>query len=194
MIATHRADYADRMRMMSLHGISRDAWKRYTSDGSWMYDVIDTGYKYNMTDVAAALGIGQLAKCHRFWDARREIALRYNEAFADLPEVRTPFESPEVDHSWHLYVIQLELDRLKITRNEFIDLLKAANIGTSVHFIPLHRHSYYRERFGYRSSDFPCASRAFERIITLPLYPRMTSADVDDVISAVRNIVVRNRR
>ena len=194
MIATADADYADRMRMMSLHGISRDAWKRYTSDGSWMYDVIDTGYKYNMTDVAAALGIGQLAKCYRFWDARRDIAARYHEAFADLPEIQTPAESPDSDHSWHLYVIQLELDRLRITRNEFIDLLKAANIGTSVHFIPLHRHSYYRQRFGYRPADFPCASGAFERIITLPLYPRMTSSDVDDVIAAVRSIVARNRR
>jgi dTDP-4-amino-4,6-dideoxygalactose transaminase len=194
MIATDNAELSDRMRMMSLHGISRDAWKRYTSEGSWFYDVVDTGYKYNMTDVAAALGIGQLAKQHAFWEARRRIAARYNEAFADLPEIRTPVARPEVEHSWHLYVIQLDLDRLRIGRDAVIDALKTANIGTSVHFIPLHLHSYYRHRFGHCRSDFPRASAAFDRILTLPLYPRMTEADVEDVISAVRTVIVENRR
>jgi perosamine synthetase len=194
MATTENSEWADRMRMMSLHGISHDAWKRYTKEGSWYYEILYPGFKYNLTDIAAAIGIEQLKKCDRFWEARRRIASMYDNGFADLPEIHTPVCRPDMQHAWHLYVIQLELERLRITRNEFIEELKKANIGTSVHFIPLHLHPYYRDTFGYKPQDFPKASAVFERIISLPIYPKMTDADVQEVISAVRKIVREYRR
>ena len=194
MITTENDGYADRMRIMSLHGISKDAWKRYTAEGSWYYEILSPGYKYNLTDIAAALGIGQLKKCDRFWETRRRIAAIYDEGFADLPEIGTPVCQPGVQHAWHLYVIQLELERLRITRNEFIEALKKEHIGTSVHFIPLHLHPYYRDTFGYKAQDFPNASSVFGRIVSLPIYPKMTPADVQSAIEAVRKIIRQYRR
>jgi len=182
------------MRVMSLHGISKDAWNRYSAEGSWYYEIISPGYKYNMTDLAAAMGIAQLKRCDAFWEGRRTIAERYNEGFADVLEIRRPACRHDVQHSWHLYVIQLELERLRIDRNHFIEALKKENIGTSVHFIPLHLHPYYRNAFGYRPEDFPVASAAFHRIVSLPIYPKMTDADVDRVIGAVRTIIQEYRR
>lgn len=189
MITTDNDDYAEKMRIMSLHGISKDAWKRYTAEGSWYYEIQYPGYKYNMTDIAAAMGIQQLRKCDRFWEIRRQYAALYHDGFSDLPEITTPVVQNNVQHAWHLYVIQLDLERLRITRNEFIELLKKENIGTSVHFIPLHLHPYYRNTYGFKPSDFPNATGAYERIISLPLYPRMTEDDVQSVIEAVRKIV-----
>ena len=180
--------------MMSLHGISHDAWKRYTKEGSWYYEVLHPGFKYNLTDIAAALGIEQLRKCDGFWQARKGIAAIYDKAFGDLKEIQTPVRQPDIEHAWHLYVIQLNLERLKVTRSQFIEALREEGIGTSVHFIPLHRHPYYRDNFGYQPSDFPNASSAFERIVSLPIYPKMTEADVESVIGAVRKVVKLNRR
>jgi len=194
MITTENDAYADHMRIMSLHGISNDAWKRYTSEGTWYYEILYPGYKYNLTDIAAAIGIEQLKKCDSFREARNRIAAIYNEAFTNLPEIRTPVCRPDVLHSWHLYMIQLEPERLHISRNQFIEALKKENIGTSVHFIPLHLHPYYRNTFGYKPTDFMNASAVFERIVSLPIYPRMTEADVQDVIGAVTNIVSKYRR
>lgn len=194
MITTENVEYANRMRTMSLHGISKDIWKRYSSEGSWYYEILYPGYKYNLTDIAAAIGIEQLKKSDRFYEARRQIAIRYNEEFADLSEITTPVISDDVQHSWHLYVIQLNLNRLRITRNEFIENLKEENIGTSVHFIPLHLHPYYRQTFGYQLDDFPNAKTLFERIISLPIYPKMNEADVDHVAQAVRKIIELYRR
>lgn len=194
MATTNNPEWADRMRIMSLHGISKDAWKRYTSEGSWYYEVLYPGYKYNLTDIAAAIGIEQLKKCDRFVEARRRIASMYHESFADLPEIRRPGCGPDVQHAWHLYVIQLELERLRITRNEFIEALKKENIGTSVHFIPLHLHPYYRNTLGCKPQDFPNASAVFERIVSLPIYPKMTAGDISRVIDAVRSIVLQYRR
>lgn len=194
MISTENEGYADRMRMMSLHGISRDPWRRHTAEGSWYYEILRPGYKYNLTDIAAAIGIQQLKKCDRFWQVRQRYANLYSLGFRDLPEVTVPHVSEEVQHSWHLYVIQLDLQRLRITRSEFIELLKKENIGTSVHFIPLHLHPFYRQTYGYRPEDFPTATRIFERTISLPLYPKMTETDVRDVIEAVRRIVAQYRR
>src|SRR5437867_2037373 len=194
MVTTNHPEWADRMRMMSLHGISKDAWERYTAEGSWYYEILASGYKYNMTDIAAAIGIEQLKKCNRFWEARCRFAARYDEGFADLPEIRRPVCRPDVDHAWHLYVIQLEMDQLRISRNDFIEALKKEGIGTSVHFIPLHLHPYYRKTFGYRPQDFPVASALFERIVSLPIYSRMSDSDVDRVIHAVMKIVTQNRR
>ncbi len=194
MITTDNDEYAEKMRIMSLHGISKDAWKRYTAEGSWYYEILYPGYKYNMTDIAAAIGIQQLRKCDRLWELRKRYAGLYNDGFSDLTEISRPVIIEGAQHAWHLYVIQLNLEGLKINRNEFIELLKKENIGTSVHFIPLHLHPYYRKTFGYKPSDFPNATSVYERIISLPLYPRMTERDVADVIEAVRAIIGQNRK
>jgi perosamine synthetase len=194
MATTENPEWANRMRMMSLHGISHDAWKRYTKEGSWYYEILDPGFKYNLTDIAAAIGIEQLKKCDEFWQARQRIAMNYSKAFADLKQIQLPICQNEIQHAWHLFVIQLILERLKIDRNQFIDALREKEIGTSVHFIPLHLHPYYRDKFGYKPEDFPNASAAFERIISLPIYPGMAEANVRDVIVAVRQIVQEYRR
>src|SRR5215831_18054822 len=194
MATTENSEWAQRMRMMSLHGISHDAWKRYTKEGSWYYEILYPGFKYNLTDIAAAIGIEQLKKCNDFWEARQRIAMNYAKAFADLQEIQLPTCRNAVQHAWHLFVIQLNLERLKINRNQFIEALRDKEIGTSVHFIPLHLHPYYRNKFGYKPEDFPNASKAFERIVSLPIFPGMTEANVRDVIVAVRHLVQEYRR
>lgn len=194
MATTDNQDWADRMRIMSLHGISRDAWKRYTAQGSWSYEVLCPGFKYNLTDVAAGLGIEQLKKSDHFWKVRSHYAALYHEGFKDVPEILPPLAMDGLQHAWHLYVIQLDLERLRIGRNEFIELLKKYNIGSSVHFIPLHLHPHYRNTFGYRPDDFPHASAVFERIVSLPLYPKMKEEDISYVIHVVREIVEHYRR
>jgi perosamine synthetase len=194
MATTEISEWAQRMRMMSLHGISHDAWKRYTKEGSWYYEVVSPGFKYNLTDIAAAIGIEQLKKCDQFWKARQRIATIYEKAFADIEEIQIPRCRKDVQHAWHLFVIQLNLEHLKINRGQFIEALREKEIGTSVHFIPLHLHPYYRDKFGYKPGDFPNASAAFERIVSLPIYPKMTEGDVERVVKAVRKIVLENRR
>jgi perosamine synthetase len=194
MVTTENDEYADRIRIMSLHGISRNAWNRYAAEGSWYYEILQPGYKYNMTDIAAALGIEQLKRCHAFRDIRHGIAQEYNRGFAGLREIVTPVSRPDVEHAWHLYVIQLQLERLRIDRAQFIEALKAEKLGTSVHFIPLHLHPYYRDRWGYAPDDLPQANAVFQRTISLPIYPGMTDEDVQDVIGAVQNICAANRR
>jgi perosamine synthetase len=189
MATTDNGEWARRMRMMSLHGISLDAWDRYTDEGSWYYEIIRPGYKYNLTDIAAALGIEQLKRCDEFYEARRRIAARYNEAFAELPQIQIPTCASDVQHAWHLYAIRLNMDRLKIDRRDFIKALKQQNIGASVHFIPLHLHPFYRDTFGYRPGDFPQASAVYERLVSLPIYPMMTDRDVGRVIDAVTTLV-----
>jgi len=193
MITTDNDEYAERMRIMSLHGISKDAWKRYTAEGSWFYEVLYPGYKYNLTDIAASIGIEQLKKCRRFCDARTTIAAEYSEAFADLAELSPPVWRPEVDHAWHLYVVQLDQARLSISRSEFIEALKRAKIGTSVHFIPLHLHPYYRAE-ARAPMALPRATAAYERIVSLPIFPSMTPTDVGDVITTVRATINASRR
>jgi perosamine synthetase len=194
MATTDNPEWASRMKMMSLHGISHDAWKRYTKEGSWYYEVLRPGFKYNLTDISAAIGVEQLKKCTAFGAARQRIAMSYDEAFADLAEVQTPLCKPDIEHAWHLYVVQLELEHLKIDRNQFIEALRENGIGTSVHFIPLHLHPYYRDHFGHRPDDFPNATKAYCRIISLPIYPKMTPANVNQVIDAVKNIAQQHRR
>jgi perosamine synthetase len=194
MVTTDNDRWAERIRMMSLHGISRDGWTRYSASGSWCYDILAAGFKYNLTDIAAAIGIEQLKKSARFRGARAAIARRYDEAFAAMPEIRVAARSPKAEHAWHLYVIQLNLERLRIGRAEFIEALRSRNIGTSVHFIPLHLHSYYRESFGYRPDEFPQASAAYQRIVSLPIFPMMSPEDVSDVIEAVAATVEEQRK
>jgi perosamine synthetase len=190
MATTRRAELADRMRMMSLHGISRDAWKRYTAEGSWRYEILDAGYKYNLTDVAAALGLVQLAKCDRMREARRRIASQYDAAFAGVPGLRVPVCRPDREHAWHLYVVRIDRSSARVSRDRFIERLKQAGIGTSVHFIPLHLHPYYRNRDGCRPEDLPVATSAFEEIVSLPIYPRMSDTDLADVVAAVKHALV----
>jgi len=194
MLTTENPDYARRATLMGLHGISKDAWKRYSAEGSWFYEVEEPGYKYNMPDLAAALGLVQLRRCDELWAARAAIAARYDTAFADLPEVATPVVSPDVQHAWHLYIIRLELDRLDIDRAAFMRELHALNIGTSVHFIPLHLHPYYRRATGHQPDDFPAAMGVYQRVVSLPIYPSMDDQAVDDVIAAVRTVVARHRQ
>jgi dTDP-4-amino-4,6-dideoxygalactose transaminase len=188
MLVTNDEDFADRARMMSLHGLSRDAWKRYTASGSWRYDVVAPGFKYNMTDIAAALGLTQLAKAKRMWERRAAIAARYSAAFDSIPSLQIPITRPDVVHSWHLYILRLNLEELVISRDSFIEELNVRGIKTSVHFIPLHSFTYFRETYGYREEDFPVATREFQRIISLPIYPAMSDEDVEDVVEAVRDV------
>ncbi len=194
MATTENAEWADRMRMMSLHGISKDAWKRYSAEGSWYYEICSPGYKYNLTDIAAAIGIEQLRKCDQFWTQRQHYAALYHRAFREVPAIAVPPFAEEAQHSWHLYVIQLQTEQLRISRSQFIELLKEQQIGTSVHFIPLHLHPYYRDGFHYRPEDFPNASAAFERIVSLPIYPRMTEADVRYVGDTVSTVIRKHLR
>ncbi len=195
MATTENGEWAERMRILSLHGISRDAVNRYTPEGSWYYEICYPGYKYNLTDMASALGIAQLRKCHKFREIRHRYAKFYNEAFKEIPELTIPHVNESIEHAWHLYVIQLNLEKLRIGRDQIIDLLKERGIGTSVHFIPLHLHPYYRNNNMYSSSkNFSVANQVFTRIISLPIYPKMTDVDVQYVIENVTGLVQQYRR
>jgi dTDP-4-amino-4,6-dideoxygalactose transaminase len=189
MILTDDDEVADRCRIMSLHGISRDAWKRYTATGSWAYEILAPGFKYNLSDVAAALGLAQLAKLERMWRRRQDIARRYDEAFAGCPELELPARADTNQHAWHLYPLRIHAARLHLDRAAIIEDLRKRRIGTSVHFIPLHAHPYYRETYGFLPEDFPVAWREYQREISLPIYSRMSDADVGDVINAVLETV-----
>jgi len=194
MICTNDAAIAARCRIMALHGISKDAWKRYTAEGMWYYEIVAPGFKYNMTDVAAAMGIVQLRKAQKMLARRQEIARRYNEAFSSIPQLQVPHDNPEMQHAWHLYMLRLNLEQLRIDRAQFLIELKNRNIGSSVHFIPLHIHPYYRETYGYKPEDFPVAYREYRREISLPIYSKMSDQDISDVIAAVVKIVDTNVR
>ncbi len=194
MVTTDDAELADKVRVMSSHGMSRNAWNRYTATGSWFYEVLYPGYKDNMTDIQAALGISQLAKLERMQGIRRDIAAMYQAAFKTMPELEIPVELDYARHAWHLYIIKLNLATLSIDRAQFIEELKAEQIGTSVHFIPVHFHPYYRDTYGYQPGDFPQAEAVYERIISLPLYPKMSEQDAQDVIEAVKRVIARSRR
>jgi len=189
MLTTRDLELAQRVRVLSLHGISRDAWKRYGPDGSWRYDILDAGYKYNMTDLAAALGRHQLEKLPRFLKRRAELAEQYKNVLAHLP-VKHPTVLPHVESAWHLYPVQVQSPRL--SREQLISTLRAENIGTSVHFIPLHLMSYYQRRFGYQVGDFPVAETVFNQIVSLPFFPRMTDSDIERVGFAMRKTFVES--
>lgn len=194
MVTTEDDAWAERMRIMRLHGISKDAWKRYTAEGSWRYEIVAPGFKYNLTDMQSALGLSQLAKCHSMWLRRSLLAERYSEALSSLDALELPTVRAEAQHAWHLYVIRICPGELSIHRDRVIEELKQRGIGTSVHFIPLHLHPYYRERWNYRRGDFPVAEDYFDRCISLPLYPSMSDEDQGRVISALTEIVTRYRR
>jgi dTDP-4-amino-4,6-dideoxygalactose transaminase len=185
---------AERLAILSLHGMNRDAWKRYTAAGSWYYEVTMPGYKYNLSDVLAAIGIGQLERFDEFQRLRHALVARYHERLGAIPEIGLPVTREGIGHAWHLYPIALDLERLTIDRARFIQELRAENIGTSVHFIPIHRHPHFRDSLRLDAASFPVAERAYERAVTLPLFPRMSARDVDDVCDAVGKVVAHFRR
>ena len=193
MLTTNDAELAERVRVLSLHGISADAWKRYSKEGSWFYEVRYPGFKYNMTDIQAALGLHQLAKLDAFVERRTDIAARYTRAFADLDALVTWAAHPGVHHAWHLYPIRLQRGRLRIDRGQFIEALTAKGIGASVHFIPVHLHPFYQERFGCRRGNLPITERIYDGLISLPLFPSMTDDEVERVIAAVHSIAAEHR-
>ena len=194
MVATFDPEQARRIRILRLHGIDKDPWKRYTKEGSWFYEVVEAGYKYNMTDPQAALGLVQLRRADALHRERAGLAEAYRAAFDGIEGVRPLRLHPERQHAWHLFVILLDLERLTLDRDAFIRELARRGVGTSVHFIPLHRHPYYRDTFGLRAEDFPACEHAFRRQISLPLFPGMTREDVAHVIGAVRDLLVEHRR
>ena len=186
--------FLERARVVSLHGMSRDAWKRYDKGGSWFYEVVLPGFKYNMTDIQAAIGRVQLQRLASFQARRREIVRRYAEAFADCDALELPVERPHVEHAWHLYVLRLRPDALRIGRDAFIAALTERNIATSVHFIPVHLHPYYRDKYGFTPDQFPIAHAHYRRALSLPLHPRLTDDEVADVCDAVLDVVEKHRR
>jgi dTDP-4-amino-4,6-dideoxygalactose transaminase len=194
MLTTENAEWAERMRLMSLHGISKDAWKRYSSEGSWYYEVLAPGFKYNLPDLAAALGIVQLARSEEMLKRRRAIAARYQSAFAQNPALDLLATHAERGHAWHLFVIRLVTERLRAGRDQFIQELRDLGIGTSVHFIPLHTQPYYRDAFGYAPDDLPAAVDCYRRSISLPIYSKMTQNDVERVIAAVTDLTTKFAR
>jgi perosamine synthetase len=194
MACTNNDEYADRMRMMSLHGVSRDAWKRYTGEGSWYYEIIAPGFKYNMTDIAAAIGIHQLRKADLFHQRRKNIVGQYRELLTPVEEIILPTAQRNRDHSWHLFVIRLKLDRLQIDRAQFITELRERGVSVSVHWMPLHMHPYYRDTYGFSVQDLPVAASLYPEIVTLPLYPDMSAGNVRQVCDAIKDIIRLKRR
>ena len=189
MLTTDDAALADRCRRLTLHGMSRDAWQRYTAQGSWYYEVVEPGYKQNMTDIQASLGIHQLRRLDEFTRVRQRYAGLYDAALRPLAAVSVPVRQPDRTHTFHLYPIRLATERLTLDRAAFIQQMTQRNIGTSVHFIPVHLHPYYRETLGYAPEDFPNATRIYEGLVSLPLYPAMTPDDIEYVHRAVREII-----
>lgn len=186
MLVTRDAALARRAKVMRLHGMSRDAFDRFTATvPSWYYEIVAPGFKYNLTDIAAALGLHQLAKARAFQARREAIARQYDAQLAGLPLLTPPRPQAGDQHAWHLYVVRLD-DGAAVGRDAFIERLFAAGIGCSVHYIPLHRHPYWRERYALDAAQFPASERAYERMASLPLYTRMSDGDVQRVVAAVR--------
>ena len=188
MLVTDDDAVAARARLMRLHGISSDAWNRYGAGGRWAYEVAEAGFKYNLTDLAAAIGLVQLERVDDLAEQRTQIAARYDAAFAETAMLEIPPRRDGDRHAWHLYVVRLDLDALTVDRGEVIEQLGAAGIGASVHFIPLHLHPHYQRTYGYRPGDFPTAERIFERSISLPIWPGMTARQVDRVAATLLDI------
>ena len=188
MAITNNEGYANMIKIMALHGMSRDAWKRFSDSGYKHYQVLYAGYKYNMMDIQAAIGIHQLPRIEKYWERRQEVWNKYNKAFADLPVFTPAPIEPDTKHAYHLYTLLLDTDNpnLKMTRDEFLDEMTRLNIGVGVHYIALHLHPYYQKNFGYERGDFPNAKWISDRTVSLPLSAKLTDEDVGDVIDTVR--------
>jgi perosamine synthetase len=195
MLVTSNDEFAQRISTMRLHGISGDAWKRYSKEGSWYYEVQDAGYKLNLCDLLGALGSAQLAKCDSFAERRRAISAYYSDAFAHIEELENPPAAEHgAEHSWHLFILRMRPDLITLNRNQFIDELKKRGIGTSVHFIPLHLHPFYARTYGYRRGDFPNAEDAYSRCFSLPIFPDLSEEEMARVVTVVADIVNKTRK
>ncbi len=192
-VSTDDTAMAEKIKVMSLHGMNKDAWKRYAPGGKVQYDIVYPGYKFNMTDLQAGLGIHQLRKIEQTLEKRRAIAARYRAGLEDIPGLTLPGEDPQGRNCWHLYPLLLDLENLSIDRNQVIELLKQENVSSNVHYTPVHLFSYAKEFLGYKPGDFPNAEWLGERELTLPFYNRLSDDDIDDVIAAVRKVMTTNR-
>ncbi len=193
MVTTNRADLAETLRRFRNHGISSDARQRQ-SEGQWHYEMVLLGFNYRLTDVACALGLSQLKRLEENLTRRREIAARYTAAFREMAEISEPAVRPDANPAWHLYPIRLNLEKLTVDRTQIFRALRAENLGVNVHYIPVHLHPYYRDRFGHQPGQYPVAEDAYSRLISLPMFHSMSNQDAEDVIHAVRKIVAHYRR
>lgn len=189
MINTNNPEIAERVKVMRLHGINRDAWKRYSESGSWYYEVVAPGYKYNFTDLQASLGLPQLKKVDKMWESRINISKKYTAALKDNELIELHTIKPDRQSSWHLYPIRLNLERLTINRAQVIDEMKKGGVGAGVHFMPVHQHLFYKNSFGFDDKDFPVSSAVFPRLISLPIYPGMTDSNTDKVINVLNDVL-----
>jgi len=190
MITTNNKKYYERLKLFRTHGITKDKDKLLNYDGPWYYEMQELGYNYRLTDFQCALGLGQLKKIDKFIQRRREIVKKYNSEFKDIPEMKIPKINPINSNSvWHIYMIQVNLEKLEVDRKKIYEALRAENIGVNVHYIPIHLQPYYRKRFGYHLGDFPKAENYYSRAITLPVFPKMSDKDIDDVIKAVKKVI-----
>ena len=195
MVCTRDEDLAEEVSLLKFHGMSREAWKRFSASGTPNYDIMLPGYKYNMMDIQAAIGIHQLPKLDGFIDKRRTIAEFYNREFADVVELALPAYAPyEQRHAWHLYTPLIRVEHLTIDRDRFMAELKKHNIGSGLHYKAIHHHAWYRENMPIADAELPNASYASERILSLPLFPKMTEKDAADVVAAVKDVIAANRR
>ncbi len=194
MICTNNDEIAERAAIMRMHGINRNAWKRYSESGSWYYEVVAPGYKYNFTDLQASLGIPQLKKVDDMWNARKKIAQRYTEALKDNEMITLHTIKEDRESSWHLYPIRLNLEMLTKNRAQVIDEMKKNDVGVGVHFMPVHQHLFYSETFKLDDKNYPVASAAFPRLMSLPIYPGMTDKSVEKVISVLVDTLNKFRR
>lgn len=194
MITTESDEVAAKIAIASLHGMSRDAWRRYDSSGSWYYEINDTGFKYNLSDVHAAIGVAQLRRADDLMRRRQAIARAYNDAFGSEQALEIPHSEAGVEHAWHLYVLRLKPEMLRIGRNQFVEFMRERGVGTSVHCIPLHMMNFYQRRYGYRRGDFPVAEDVYKRCLSLPIFPMMEPEDVSQVIDSVLALVAEYRR
>jgi dTDP-4-amino-4,6-dideoxygalactose transaminase len=190
MVLTNDTEYADKIKILALHGMSKDAWKRFSDDGYKHYEVVYAGFKYNMTDMAAAMGIHQLPRVERYWKKREALWKRYDEAFADLPCFLPPPAEKNTRHAYHLYTPLIDVEKLGKTRDQVLNELTKLNIGTGVHYIACHLQPYYRKVLGCKPGDFPNAEFISERTLSIPLSAKLTDEDADDVISAFRSVLV----
>ncbi len=189
MAITYNEEYASKIKIMGLHGLSKDAWKRFGDEGYKHYQVVYAGFKYNMMDIQAAIGIHQLPRVDRYWTRRKDVWNCYNRAFENLPVFTPAPVETNTRHAYHLYTLLLDLDHLRINRDQFLNKMTKQNIGVGVHYIALHLHPYYQETFGYKRGDFPYAEWISDRTVSLPLSAKLTDEDVADVIKAVHDII-----
>lgn len=194
MLTTNSKKFADKVSLLRLHGMSKDAWKRHSASGSWRYDVSTPGYKYNMTDIQAAIGIHQLRKLDKFIKIRQSYAKVYDNIFSKIDEIQIPHLIENSRHARNLYTIQIDFSNLKIQRDEFIEELKKMNIGANVYYMPLFELSFYRKKFNLKEKSFPEAYEAFRKMVTLPLYPKLSKQEINYIASSVKDLIIKNRK